>query len=173
MKRLTNKNHKELGFCAYIGAQNPFKTPMTIGELAGCLNVDYSPRKILEDILGRLAAYEDAMPLERAQELAQAEKAGRMVVLPCKLHESIFYIEDGELFDDVPYEVSLGQKSGEWNESLMFECQYGFCFFEEDVGKTVFLTYKEAKAALKKREADNETVERSKTTPFPHRPTTN
>lgn len=30
----------------------------------------------------RLAAYEDAMPLERAQELAQAEKDGRLVVLP-------------------------------------------------------------------------------------------
>lgn len=32
----------------------------------------------------RLAAYEDTMPLERAQELAQAEKDGRLVVLPCK-----------------------------------------------------------------------------------------
>lgn len=30
----------------------------------------------------RLAEYEDAMPLERAQELAQAEKDGRLVVLP-------------------------------------------------------------------------------------------
>ena len=32
----------------------------------------------------RLAAYEDVMPLERAQELAQAEKDGRMVVLPTR-----------------------------------------------------------------------------------------
>lgn len=30
----------------------------------------------------RLAAYEDAMTLERAKEFAQAEKAGRLVVLP-------------------------------------------------------------------------------------------
>lgn len=29
----------------------------------------------------RLAAYEDAMSLERAQELAQAEKDGRLVIL--------------------------------------------------------------------------------------------
>mgnify|MGYP006922127108 FL=1 len=100
---------------------------------------------------GRLKMYEDAMPLERAQELARAEKDGRLVVLPCKLHESIFYLEDGELFDDEPYEVSLGQKSGEWNDSLMFECQYGFGFFGEDVGKTVFLTRAEAEAALKER----------------------
>ena len=32
--------------------------------------------------IDRLAAYEDAMPLERAQELALAEKDGRLVVLP-------------------------------------------------------------------------------------------
>ena len=58
MERLTNANHKEIGFYSYYGPQNPFKTPLTIGALAG-FNADYSPRKILEDILGRLAAYED------------------------------------------------------------------------------------------------------------------
>lgn len=34
------------------------------------------------EIIDRLAAYENAMPLERAQEFAQAEKDGRLVVLP-------------------------------------------------------------------------------------------
>lgn len=79
-------------------------------------------------------------------------KEGRLVVLPCKLHETIFYLEDGEVFDDVPYKVSLGQKQGEWNDSLAYECQYGFCFYAEDIGKTVFLTSDEAEEALKKRE---------------------
>lgn len=37
---------------------------------------------IVQDAIDRLAAYEDAMPLERVQELARAEKAGRLVVLP-------------------------------------------------------------------------------------------
>ena len=36
----------------------------------------------LDKAIDRLAAYEDAMPLDRAQELAQAEKDGRLVVLP-------------------------------------------------------------------------------------------
>lgn len=40
------------------------------------------PRNIPEERFLKLAAYEDAMPLERAQELAQAEKDGRLVVLP-------------------------------------------------------------------------------------------
>lgn len=37
---------------------------------------------IVQTAIDRLAAYEDAMPLKRAQELAQAEKDGRLVVLP-------------------------------------------------------------------------------------------
>ena len=109
MKRITNENYKELGFYSYIGAQNPFKTPLTIGELAGCLNVDYSPRKILEDVFRRLAAYEDTglepeevtqiklaimgkslaeikefegVSINRMIELTQAEKDERLVVLP-------------------------------------------------------------------------------------------
>lgn len=35
-----------------------------------------------QERLDRLAAYEDALPLERAQELSQAGKDGRLVVLP-------------------------------------------------------------------------------------------
>lgn len=92
-------------------------------------------------------------------ELAQAEKDGRLVVLPCKLHESIFYLEDGDWYDDVPCGVYFGQKQGEWNDSLLYECEDGFSFYAEEVGETVFLTREEAEAALKKREeADNETV---------------
>ena len=58
MERITNENHKEMGFCAYVGRQNPFKIPLSIGELAE-YNADYSPRKVLEEIFELLAAYED------------------------------------------------------------------------------------------------------------------
>lgn len=46
--------------------------------------------------VGRLAAYEDTMPLERAQELAQAEKDGRLVVLPCR-GDTVYTIEEDYL----------------------------------------------------------------------------
>lgn len=35
MERLTNKDHKEIGFCSYVGTQNPFKTPLTIWDNPG------------------------------------------------------------------------------------------------------------------------------------------
>lgn len=47
-------------------------------------NFDCTSCKKLEEMIDHLAAYEDTMPLERAQELAQAEKDGRMVVLPTR-----------------------------------------------------------------------------------------
>lgn len=91
----------------------------------------------------------DGVPIDRLRELAQAEKDGRLAVLPCKLHEPIFYIENGEWFYDIPHEAYLGQRAGEWNDTLLFLCQDGFSFYEEDFGKTVFLTREEAEAALK------------------------
>ena len=89
----------------------------------------------------RLAAYEDALPLDRAQELAQAEKDGRLVVLPCKVGQVI------------------------WTESPVKGMVYSFeapdiawiIESADQFGKTVFLTREEAEAALKMREdADNE-----------------
>lgn len=99
----------------------------------------------------------EGITTNRIIELARAEKDGRLVVLPCKLHESIFYLEDGDWYDDVPCGVYFGQKQGEWNDSLLYECEDGFSFYAEEVGETVFLTREEAEAALKKREATNET----------------
>lgn len=84
MERLTNENHRELGFVAYVGAHNPFRQPITIGELALGPDVDYSQKKILRDVFDRLAAYEDTgMEPEQVAELAHASKDGRLVVLPC------------------------------------------------------------------------------------------
>lgn len=111
MERLTNANHKEIGFCAYNGTQNPFEVPLTIGELAEYPNADFSPRKILVEVFDRLAAcentglepeevltakesaevacalnllkeYQSVGSVEHFREFSQAEKDGRLVVLP-------------------------------------------------------------------------------------------
>ena len=95
----------------------------------------------LDKAIDRLAAYEDAMPLERAQDLAQAEKDGRLVVLPCKPGQMV------------------------WTESPVRGLAYSFRAPDiawiientERFGREIFLTREEAEAALKKmEEADNE-----------------
>lgn len=192
MERLTNANHKEIGFYSYCGPQNPFKTPLTIGELAG-FNADYSPRKILEDILGRLAAYEDTglepeaiealkgralmgalespemeeysgSALQRAdrlieeyeslgginhlREFAQAEKDGRLLVLPVKPDEIVYQWKKG---DDIPSLFRLDGVNINEDGEITYQTHWGETLTPDDFGKTVFLTREEAEAALKNR----------------------
>lgn len=77
MERLTEKHWKNLDPWETCG-QDHF-CGRGCHDLGGCSNGCIVPK-----LYARLAAYEDAMPLERAQELAQAEKDDRLVVLPCK-----------------------------------------------------------------------------------------
>ncbi len=156
MERLTNEDHKELGFVTYNGALNPYAVPLTIGELAGMICEDYSPKNILKEVFARLAAYEDAMPLERAKELARAEKDGRLVVLPCKKGDTLWsfynYLSSGIC------KIAVTAVSTLDGIIVMNTDNYGV-ISEKDIGKGVFLTREEAEAALKKREVINETID--------------
>lgn len=85
-----------------------------------------------QDILAKLAHYEDL------------EESGRLVVLPCKVGETVYQI--------------LQKGSGHWEEDKYILDDRGIPKIYErgfhlillnDIGKTVFLTRKEAEAALK------------------------
>ena len=56
-------------------------------------------RKMARDLYGRMKAYEDIAELcggfDRLRELAEADKDGRVVVLPCKGYSSIDIARDG------------------------------------------------------------------------------
>jgi len=97
--------------------------------------------KGMRAVIDRLAAYEDTMPLERARELAQAEKDGRLMVLPVKEGVTIYRLRLN--FDGDRYEI--------------IEKDFNLAYFRpEDFGRIIFRTREEADAALKKKEADNE-----------------
>lgn len=118
--------------------------------------------------IARLAAYEDAMPLERARELAQAEKDGRLMVLPCKVGDMLYevdlpeygvitckvlhidayngpmaYAPGGPMVSAISIGVEVVEGHGKGSS---------YAFETPDFGKLVFLTREEAEAALKKRE---------------------
>ena len=102
----------------------------------------------------RLKMYEDAMPLERAQELAQAEKNGRLVVLPCKTGDTLWsfynYPKNGI------YKIVVTAVSTLDGITVINTDNCGV-IPEKDIGKTVFLTREEAEAALKRRMNDGAT----------------
>lgn len=132
--------------------------------------LDYSSEYIpLIDATNRLAAYEDTgldpeeirwlgdlrtmkreiifgVTAERLKELAEADKAGRLVVLPCKVGATVYGHSKAEVSE---YEVAvISLATYNW----YLRCQNhnsDFWVTDADIGKTVFLTREEAEAALK------------------------
>ena len=144
-------------------------------------------RKMARDLYGRLKAYEDTgwtpemlrklgenawhlwdfaqaaenMTVGRLKELAEADKDGRVVVLPCKVGEKLWVIGQ----DNVPREMELEAPDirtvcTDEDNLCMSTCNRkpdGYCAYRlrndgTSIGKNVFLTREEAEKALKKME---------------------
>ena len=108
------------------------------------------------EIYHRLKAYEDIAELcgglDRLRELAEADKAGRCVVLPCRVGEKIYYLNGKYIIevDVVGYKVD---ETGAWlfiGETYNPETNRAYhCDLEtERIGKTVFFTREEAERAM-------------------------
>ena len=59
-------------------------------DLDGYTDVGLRDGVSVGDAICQLADYEDTIPLARAKELAQAEKDGRLVVLPCNVGDTVW-----------------------------------------------------------------------------------
>lgn len=77
--------------------------------------------EIMCELLTRLAAYEDAMPLERVQALAQAEQDGRLVVLPADKAWWLKAILDERERQDQKWGFPQENTYGEWGSILAEE----------------------------------------------------
>lgn len=127
-------------------------TPEEINDLASAREIspeaEYAINKHADNIIERLDKLlhqtdDDA----RLRELAEADKAGRLVVLPCKVGDVVYGFHGEKTI--LPMVVK-------WIET----CTNGWCiavqyaptaarFYQfSDFGKTVFLTSEEAKTAL-------------------------
>ncbi len=107
--------------------------------------------------LMRLADLESLCSYTRLRELAEADKNGRLVVLACKPGDTVWVTGR----DNVPREMELEAPDiravcTDEDNLCMSTCNRkpdGFCAYRlrndgADIGKTVFLTREEAKAAL-------------------------
>lgn len=92
---------------------------------------------------------------DRLRELVEADKAGRCVVLPCKVGEKIYYLNGKYIIevDVVGYKVD---ETGAWlfiGETYNPETDRAYhCDLEtERIGKTVFFTREQAERAMEGR----------------------
>lgn len=102
-----------------------------------------------------IKSIEGIVPFDRLLELACADKAGRMVVLPCKVGDSI-YIPDLEKKIPVKVRVQGISISVSGRTILRFGGYPVECAWGDGCGKYWFLTREEAEAALAGKGGKNE-----------------
>ena len=83
---------------------------------------------------------EGIVPFDRLLELADADRAGRLVVLPCKVGDTVYQIDAERVYES---EVK-------W---IIFDCD-DIAFDERAIGGSIFLTREEAEAALAQKGGD-------------------
>ena len=108
-------------------------------------------RKMARDLYGRLKAYEDIAELcggfDRLRELAEADKDGRVVVLPCKVGDTVYFALLGRIIEKQIFSIVS------FSNSTRIYCGGTSEYFRpEDIGKTFFITREEAEKALQEME---------------------
>ena len=89
-------------------------------------------------------------PISRLVELAEADKEGRVVVLPCKVGDKLYRVFAGEIFEHRVGSMKYFAIQGRWDIET---CPFCPCV-ESSIGKTVFLSREEAEKALGARNGD-------------------
>lgn len=176
MERLTRRIN---GVVVYVGSKNPYSTgqipcevePAGVREMMDRLDAyedtGLTPEEakrmsnILMDVgIDYNCSWEyvkNWLLDDRLRELAEADKNGRLVVLPCKAGDTLWVTGR----DNVPQEMALEAPDiravcTDEDNLCMSTCNRkpdGFCAYRlrndgADVGKTVFLTREEAEKAL-------------------------
>lgn len=112
----------------------------------GVINVKYASQH--ETAIHRLVTIEDILgdeyDLDRLRELAEADREGRCVVLPCKIGDTLYRIQRFKRGKNWKKEAEF-IRTVELNRNNFWRI-----VIDGELGKTVFLTREEAEAALAK-----------------------
>lgn len=105
-------------------------------ELDPAVCADY---KTFED-----EAISKGVTFKRIIALMEADRAGRLVVLPCKVGDTLFRVFAGKILEHKVGNMRYLAIQERWDIDTIPFCSY----VESSIGKTIFLTREEAKAAL-------------------------
>ena len=129
-------------------------------EDSGCEPEEVLPKDKADEIalkLMRLADLESLCNYTSLRELAEADRDGRVVVLPCKVGDTIYFARANPILQYKVTGYEMGEASISQVRSKHVDKETGltfnFTFRPSSIGKTVFLTREEAEKAMK---GDNE-----------------
>ena len=137
--------------------------------LADIADGKYTAGELIDLLLRQLADYEDSgltpegvkdlqfraraaelstgAPLQHVIDLVRAEKAGRLVFLPCKIGDVVYILDDDNVFEVTVWNVE-SYKNVRGDLVVLFVCGTDGTFSLDDWGKTVFPDERQALHAL-------------------------
>ena len=125
----------------------PFETAVC-DRLAAYEDTGLSPEKVswMKEVVE--AAFDnDTSRIERAHNLHVADKDGRVVVMPCKVGDTVYFALLGRIIEKQVFSIVS------FSNSTRIYCGGTSEYFRpEDIGKTFFLTREEAEKALQEME---------------------
>lgn len=149
----TGKHGKPMVDCTALYCRNRLKDRLAAYEDRECAPEEVLPKDKADEIalkLMRLADLESLCSYTRLRELAEANKDGRLVVLPCKVGQRVFALLDTDkhISECEVKQIGMGNKIGFIGLEPIGARgrEYGVAL--NGFGKTVFLTREEAENAL-------------------------
>ena len=151
----TGKHGKPMADCTALYCRNRLKDRLAAYEDSECAPEEVLPKDKADEIalkLMRLADLESLCSYTRLRELAEADKDGRVVVLPCKVGDRLYEVTGRKTISVYKVKAIRVELFGlfiEWDivEGFVWQSLAGINAGE--IGKTVFLTREEAEKALK------------------------
>ena len=138
----TGKHGKPMVDCTALYCRNRLKdrlaayedTGLTPGEIKSMKDEHFSGLEMAK-------LHSALMELKKYQE---ADKDGRLVVLPCKVGDTLFRVFAGEILEHEVGNMRYLAIQGRWDIDTTPFCSY----VESSIGKTIFLTREEAEKVL-------------------------
>ena len=155
--------HEDNGNCTEVGG---FCTAVPAAHcplLRQYLDTGLTPKRCAEfaraDAEGRYIVMRDAEQegVARLRELAEADKDGRLVVLPCKVGDTVYEVTSRKTISEYrirAIRVELFALFIEWKIEKGFVDKSISGVVSDEIGKTVFLTREEAEKALEVQKND-------------------
>lgn len=150
----TGKHGKPMVDCTALYCRNRLKDRLAAYEDSACAPEEVLPKDKADEIALKLMRFADLESLcnyTRLRELAEADKDGRLVVLPCKVGDTVYEVTSRKTISEYRVKairVELFCTFIEWDIVAGFVDKSIFGVPVDEIGKTVFLTREEAEAAL-------------------------
>lgn len=116
--------------------------PMAQSSATGCECYE-TIKSSMAYYVGTLDGAKGKIP-NRLREMAEADEDGRVIVQPCKVGDILYRVFAGEIFEHRVGRMKYFAIQGRWDIDTIPFCSY----VERSIGKTVFLTRKEAERAM-------------------------